>query len=84
VSVVVKFSRIVDGAPAHKVMNMLHELFHRYDLLCEKHGTFKVLPRIILQSTDTAAEKGPSFMHHATGISPPSRLLSGLPVMMIN
>jgi len=39
---VVKFSRIVDGAPASKVMDMLHNLFHRYDCLCEKHGIFKV------------------------------------------
>ena len=23
-------------------MDMLHNLFHRYDCLCEKHGIFKV------------------------------------------
>ena len=65
VSVVVKFSRIVDGVPAYKMMNMLHELFHRYDLLCEKHGIFKVLPRIVVLvpvlNTDTAAKKRSLF-----------------------
>jgi class 3 adenylate cyclase len=25
-----------------QVMDMLHNLFHRYDCLCEKHGIFKV------------------------------------------
>ena len=25
-----------------QVMDMLHNLFHRYDMLCEKHGIFKV------------------------------------------
>ena len=39
---IVAFSRIADGAPAPLVMDMLHNLFHRYDLLCEKHGIFKV------------------------------------------
>eukprot|EP00802_Teleaulax_amphioxeia_P006215 Tamp_06219.p1 GENE.Tamp_06219~~Tamp_06219.p1 ORF type:complete len:713 (-),score=106.40 Tamp_06219:116-2254(-) len=39
---VVSFSRIADGAPAPKVMDMLHNLFHQYDMLCEKHDIFKV------------------------------------------
>ncbi|EKX52321.1 hypothetical protein GUITHDRAFT_102221 [Guillardia theta CCMP2712] len=39
---IVGFSRITDGVPPMKTMNMLHQLFHRFDALCEKHGVFKV------------------------------------------
>jgi len=39
---IVGFSRISDGLKPIKVMDMLHDLFNRYDRLCEQHGVFKV------------------------------------------
>ena len=39
---IVGFSRIADGIKPMRVMDMLQNLFNRYDALCEMHGVYKV------------------------------------------
>lgn len=39
---IVGFSRITTGLPPILVMEMLHDLFYRFDYLCEKHGVKKL------------------------------------------